>query len=192
MAAEVLARAGAAVTVYERMPSVGRKLLLAGRGGLNLTHSEPLDRLLDRYGPARTRLEPAVRAFPPAALRTWSAGLGQVTFVGSSGRVFPDAFRATPLLRAWLSRLADLGVTILVRHNWHGWDETGALRLTDPAGAEIASTPDATVLALGGASWPRVGADGAWVGPLADAGVAITPLRPANCGFTVQWSRRVP
>ena len=163
MAAEVLARAGAAVTVYERMPSVGRKLLLAGRGGLNLTHSEPLERLLDRYGPARARLEPALRAFPPDALRAWSAELGQETFVGSSGRVFPDAFRATPLLRAWLSRLAGLGVTILVRHTWHGWDETGALRLTDPAGAEIATKPDATVLALGGASWPRVGADGAWV-----------------------------
>ncbi|MGD9705511.1 MAG: NAD(P)/FAD-dependent oxidoreductase [Acidimicrobiia bacterium] len=188
MAAEVLARAGATVTVYERMPSVGRKLLLAGRGGLNLTHSEPLDRLLDRYGTARERLEPALRAFPPTSLRAWSAALGQQTFVGSSGRVFPEAFRATPLLRAWLARLHQLGVSILLRHTWQGWDASGALRFTDPMGQDLTVRPDATVLALGGASWPRVGADGAWVAPLSDAGVPVTPLRAANCGFTAAWS----
>ena len=151
MAAEVLATAGVAVTVLERMPSVGRKLLLAGRGGLNLTHTEPLDAFLDRYGDARPRLEAAIRAFGPDDLRAWAAGLGQPTFVGSSGRVFPEAFRATPLLRAWLRRLADLGVEIRTRTSWTG-DTDG----------------DVTVLALGGASWPRVGSDGSWVEVLDD------------------------
>ena len=187
MAAEVLARAGVAVTVYERMPSAGRKLLLAGRGGLNLTHSEPLPRLLGRYGPAEARLAEAVRAFGPDDLRAWSAGLGQPTFVGSSGRVFPEALRATPLLRAWLGRLASLGVVLRVRCAWRGWDADGALVVDGPEGEERLR-PDVTVLALGGASWPRVGSDGAWVPALEAAGVAVAPLRPANCGFIVGWS----
>ena len=175
MAAEVLATAGVHVVVLERMPSVGRKLLLAGRGGLNLTHSEPLDVFLDRYGPARPRLEAAIRAFGPDDLRSWCAGLGEEPFVGSSGRVFPAGFRATPLLRAWLARLDALGVELRVRHTWAGPDDESV-------------AADATVLALGGASWPRVGSDGAWVAPLTEAGIGVTPLRPANCGFVVDWS----
>ena len=187
MAAEVLAGAGVAVTLFERMPSVGRKLLLAGRGGLNLTHSEPLAQLLGRYGPAEERLAEAVRSFGPDDLRAWCAGLGQPTFVGSSGRVFPEALRATPLLRAWLARLAGLGVQLRVRHTWQGWDGGGALLFLGPSGTERLH-PDVTLLALGGASWPRVGSDGAWVPVLETAGVAVTPLRPANCGFVVGWS----
>ncbi len=187
MAAEVLARAGVAVTVYERMPSVGRKLLLAGRGGLNLTHSEPLTQLLRRYGPAEGRLTEAVSAFGPDDLRDWCAGLGQATFVGSSGRVFPEGLRATPLLRAWLARLAGLGVRLQVRSTWRGWDDDGALLLDGPEGI-ARLRPDVTILALGGATWPRVGSDGAWVPALESAGVAVTRLRPANCGFVVGWS----
>lgn len=187
MAAEVLAGAGASVTVYERMPSVGRKLLLAGRGGLNLTHSEPLPRLLRRYGPAEAQLADAIRAFGPDDLRAWCAELGQPTFVGSSGRVFPEALRATPLLRAWLRRLAELEVRLQVRTTWRGWDLEGAALVEGPGGVARID-PDVTVLALGGASWPRVGSDGAWVAPLTAAGVAVAPLRPANCGFVVGWS----
>lgn len=183
MAAERLAGSGHVVTVWDRMPSPARKLLIAGRGGLNLTHSEPLDRFLDRYGPARPRLEPAVSAFPPEALRAWCEGLGQETFVGSSGRVFPRSFKASPLLRAWLARLDGLGVTLRPRREWLGWDESGALRF----GAETA-TADATLLALGGASWPRLGTDGGWAPILAARGIAVTPLRPANCGFLIPWS----
>ncbi|MCU1483759.1 MAG: NAD(FAD)-utilizing dehydrogenase [Actinomycetia bacterium] len=170
MAAEVLATARVAVTVLERMPSVGRKLLLAGRGGLNLTHTEGLEAFLDRYGPARPRLEAAIRAFDPDDLRAWAAGLGQETFVGSSGRVFPEAFRATPLLRAWLGRLDHLGVEVRTRTAWTGWGDDA----------------DVTVLALGGASWPRVGSDGAWVGLMGE--IEVAPLRPANCGFVVAWT----
>lgn len=175
MAAEVLATAGLAVTVYERMPSVGRKLLLAGRGGLNLTHTEPLDTFLERYGPARPRLEAAIAGFGPDALRAWCAGLGEEPFVGSSGRVFPAGFRATPLLRSWLARLRALGVALRLRHTWSGFD--------DPA-----VQADVLVLALGGASWPRVGSNGAWVHALAASGVEVSPLRPANCGFVVRWT----
>jgi uncharacterized flavoprotein (TIGR03862 family) len=184
MAAEVLAGAGLAVTVYDRMPSMGRKLLMAGRGGLNLTHSEPLPALLDRYGPARPWLEPAILAFPPAALIDWCHGLGQPTFVGSSGRVFPVAMKASPLLRAWLRRLAELGVALRPRHRWDGWDADGALRIDSPTGP-LTLRPDVTVLALGGASWPRLGTDGAWAAHLPDQ---VAPLRPANCGFRVDWS----
>ncbi len=190
MAAEVLAVGGAAVTVYERMPSVGRKLVLAGRSGLNLTHAEPLDHLLGRYGAARHRLEPAIVAFPPAALRQWAAGLGQPTFVGSTGRIFPAAMRATPLLRAWLARLAELGVAVETRTTWLGWSDDGALRFGRADDSVTTMRPDATILALGGASWPRVGSNGAWTTILRDAGVAVSPLRPANCGFTVDWSER--
>lgn len=188
MAAEVLATAGATVTVYERMPTVGRKLQVAGRGGLNLTHSEPLDAFLDRYGSAREHLAPAIERFGPAALQAWSEGLGEGTFIGSSGRVFPEGFRATTLLRAWLRRLDDLGVTLRTRHTWQGWNDDGALTFTRRDGSVVTVTAAATVLALGGASWPRTGSDGAWVEPVRAAGVDVRPLRPANCGFVVPWS----
>ena len=187
MAAEVLAEGGARVTLYDRMPSVGRKFLMAGRGGLNLTHSEDLERLLGRYGPATEHLRAAIEAFPPAALRAWSEALGQPTFVGSSGRVFPKAFKASPLLRAWLRRLGAAGVNLALRHRWVGWDARGGVLLDGPQGS-VTVEADATVLALGGASWPRLGSDGAWVAPLARAGVAVAPLRPANCGFVAAWS----
>jgi uncharacterized flavoprotein (TIGR03862 family) len=187
MAAEVLAQAGAQVTVYEAMPSAGRKLLMAGRGGLNLTHSESLPQFLARYGRAAPQLAAAITAFPPEALRRWSDALGQPTFVGSSGRVFPSAFKASPLLRAWLRRLDALGVQFRMRHRWIGWNEDGHLRFRTPEG-ELTLEAEATVQALGGASWPRLGSDGAWVETLSARGVAIAPLRPANCGFTVAWS----
>jgi uncharacterized flavoprotein (TIGR03862 family) len=187
MAAEVLADAGCAVTVYDRMPSVGRKLLMAGRGGLNLTHSEPLERFLPRYGSAAARLAPLLEAYKPEALVAWAEGLGQETFVGSSGRVFPKALKASPLLRAWLARLQALGVEIRARHHWTGWDAEGRLSFQTPQG-EATSSPDATVLALGGASWPKLGSTGAWTEVLAKTGIQISPLRPANAGFDVVWS----
>ena len=187
MAAERLAGAGLAVTVFDRMPSLGRKLLFAGRGGLNLTHTEPLNRFLGRYGPARPALDAAIGRFPPEALRDWCAGLGQETFVGSSGRVFPQAFKATPLLRAWLARLRGLDVQVRASHRWLGWDGAGALRFAGPDG-NVLERPAATVLALGGASWPRLGSDGGWVPVLRDRGVVVAPLRPANCGFLHKWS----
>jgi len=187
MAAERLAQAGRAVAVYDRMPSVGRKFQLAGRGGLNLTHSEPLSRFLEHYGPARPALAPAIEAFPPEALRAWCAELGHETFVGSSGRVFPRSFKATPLLRAWLGRLARLGVRFHMGHRWTGWDGAGALRFAAASG-EVVVRPAATVLALGGASWPRLGSDGGWVDLLRAQGVVVNPLRPANCGFLHAWS----
>ena len=187
MAAEVLAQGGASVTVYDAMPSVGRKFLMAGRGGLNLTYSEPLPQFLARYRDAASHLEPAIASFPPDALREWSAALGQPTFIGSSRRVFPQCFKASPLLRAWLRRLDASGVRFALRHRWTGWDGDGRLLFQTPDGQRTIET-DATVLALGGASWPRLGSDGAWAGVLAAKGVAISPLRPANCGFTVAWS----
>ena len=187
MAAEVLAQGGAGVTVYDAMPSAGRKFLMAGRGGLNLTHSEALPAFLARYGAAAPLLAPAIDAFPPDRLRQWSEVLGQSTFVGSSGRVFPQAFKASPLLRAWLRRLDAMGVRFAFRHRWTGWDEKGRL-LFQTGDGQRAVEASATVLALGGASWPRLGSDGAWVDTLDAKGVAISPLRPANCGFTVAWS----
>ncbi|WP_315776849.1 MULTISPECIES: TIGR03862 family flavoprotein [unclassified Bradyrhizobium] len=187
MAAEVLAEGGAAVTVYDAMPSVARKFLMAGRGGLNLTHSEELPAFLARYREAAAWLEPAIRAFPPQRLRDWCEALGEPTFVGSSGRVFPRAMKASPLLRAWLRRLDAQGVRVELRHRWTGWDADGHLTFETPAGARAVAA-DAVVLALGGASWPRLGSDGGWVPILAAKGVAIAPLRPANCGFTVAWS----
>jgi uncharacterized flavoprotein (TIGR03862 family) len=187
MAAEVLAQGGVGVTVYDAMASVGRKFLLAGRGGLNLTHSEPLPAFLARYGKAMPQLAPAIDAFPPDALRRWSEALGQPTFVGSSGRVFPQTFKASPLLRAWLRRLDSLGVQFALRHRWTGWDSDGRLTFATPDGPIIVEAR-ATILALGGASWPRLGSDGGWVETLATRGVAMLPLRPANCGFTVAWS----
>jgi hypothetical protein len=188
MAAETLAAGGVAVTVYDRMPNVGRKFLMAGRGGLNLTHSEPLERFLARYGAARPRLAPAIEALPPSALRAWCEELGQPTFVGSSGRIFPKAMKASPLLRAWLARLASLGVAFALRHRWTGWSEDGALRFEAPHSAIVESRPAATILALGGASWPRLGSDGGWAGILRARGVEVVALRPANCGFAVGWS----
>jgi uncharacterized flavoprotein (TIGR03862 family) len=187
MAAQVLAEAGALVTVYDRMPSVGRKLLMAGRGGLNLTHSEELEPFLKRYGAQAARLAPLIEAWPPAALIAWAQDLGQETFVGSSGRVFPKALKASPLLRAWLARLGKLGVEIRTRHDWTGWDADDALRFQTPEGT-VTVSPDATVLALGGASWPKLGATGAWAELLAADGVAVSPLKPANAGFDVAWS----
>jgi uncharacterized flavoprotein (TIGR03862 family) len=187
IAAEVLAQSGARVTIYDAMPSAGRKFLMAGRGGLNLTHSEALPEFLTRYGAAKLHLAPSIEAFPPDALRTWSEALGQPTFVGSSGRVFPQAFKASPLLRAWLRRLDAMGVQFALRHRWVGWDDDGRLSFLTPNG-KIAIDAAATVLALGGTSWPRLGSDGGWVETLAAKGVTISPLRPANCGFTVAWS----
>jgi hypothetical protein len=188
MAAEVLAQGGAKVTVYDAMPSAGRKLLMAGRGGLNLTHSEPLPQFLARFGDAAPYLKAAIEAFPPDALREWSEALGQPTFVGSSGRVFPQAFKASPLLRAWLRRLDSMGVQFALRHRWRGWDDDGRLSFQIPDDGMRAVEASATVLALGGASWPRLGSDGAWVEVLSGRGVAISPLKPANGGFTVAWS----
>ena len=187
MAAQVLAQAGCAVTVYDRMPSMGRKLLMAGRGGLNLTHSEPLERFLPRYGPAADPLTPLIEAFPPQALVAWAEDLGQATFVGSSGRVFPKTLKASPLLRAWLGRLRALGVELRTRHDWAGWDAAGRLRFRTPDG-EASALPDAVVLALGGASWPKLGSTGAWTEVLGAQGVAVSSLKPANGGFDVAWS----
>jgi uncharacterized flavoprotein (TIGR03862 family) len=188
MAAEVLAAGGVRVTVYDRMPSVGRKFLLAGRGGLNLTHSEDMAPLLLRYGAAAPHLRAAIAAFPPTRLRAWCEGLGQQTFIGSSGRVFPTGMKASPLLRAWLHRLAEANVEFKLRHHWRGWDEGGRLLFAAPQGA-VCVSPSATVLAMGGASWPRLGSQGDWTQVLCAAGIAVCPLRPANCGFIVAWSQ---
>ncbi len=187
MAAEVAAAGGAQVVVYDRMPSVGRKFLLAGRGGLNITHSEDLEAFKIRYGAAATRIGPALAGFTPGDMRNWCDGLGQPCFVGSSGRVFPNSFKTSPLLRAWLKRLAALGVTVRSRHRWTGWGDNGTLLFETPDGP-VAAQAHATVLALGGASWPQLGSDGAWAPALTEAGVDVAPLRPANCGFTVEWS----
>ncbi|GJD77657.1 TIGR03862 family flavoprotein [Methylobacterium gregans] len=184
-AAERLAEAGHAVTVYERMPSVARRLLIAGRGGLNLTHSEALPDFLARYHPAGS-LAPAIRAFPPEALRAWCEGLGQPTFVGSSGRVFPRAFKASPLLRAWLGRLDTLGVRIRTRHRLTAIE--GRTLILDTPEGTLRHTPAAALVALGGASWPRLGSDGSWVAVMEGLGAAVAPLRPANVGFRVGWS----
>ncbi|WP_271588341.1 NAD(P)/FAD-dependent oxidoreductase [Bradyrhizobium sp. CCBAU 53415] len=187
MAAEVLAQGGVRVTVYDAMPSAGRKFLMAGRGGLNLTHSEPLPQFLARYREAAPKLQAAIEAFPPDALRAWSEALGEATFVGTSGRVFPKAFKASPLLRAWLRRLDAAGVRFAFRHRWIGRDEHGRLLFRTGDG-ERSIEARAVVLALGGASWPRLGSDGGWVDLLAARGIAVSKLRPANSGFTVAWS----
>ena len=187
MTAEVLAQGGAAVTVYDAMPSVGRKFLMAGRGGLNLTHSEPLDTFLPRYREAAPKLAPAIESFPPERLRAWCEELGQPTFVGSSGRIFPKSLKASPLLRAWLRRLDASGVKFGLRHRWTGWDDEGRLLFQTPEGESVVEAR-ATVLALGGASWPRLGSDGGWVRTVEAKGVRVAPLKPANCGFKVAWS----
>ena len=190
MAADVLAAAGLQVELFDAMPSVGRKFLLAGKGGLNLTHSEPFEPFLARYGAAADWLRPCLERFGADATRAFAAGLGIATFVGSSGRVFPTEMKAAPLLRAWLQRLRARGVRLRMRQRWQGWTDEGALRFASPAGEHVARF-DATVLALGGASWPRLGSDGAWVPLLAARGVVLAPLVPSNCGFDVGWSEHL-
>lgn len=187
MAAEQLAQGGVAVTVYDGMRSVGRKFLLAGRGGLNITHSEPFEQFLQRYGRSQPQLTPLLTTFGPDELRAWVHDLGIETFVGSSGRVFPTEMKAAPLLRAWLKRLRTSGVSFQMQHRWLGWSEEGVLRFATPRG-EKSVQADAVILALGGASWPKLGSDGGWVPLLQAQGVEIAPLLPANCGFDVGWS----
>lgn len=187
MAAEVISAEGVRVDVYDAMPSTGRKFLMAGKGGMNITHAEPFDVFLTRYGARRKELEPLLRAFPPQELRDWIHSLGIATFVGTSRRVFPADMKAAPLLRAWLHRLRVRGVQFHARHRWCGWDRQGALCFETPDGESKVKT-HTTVLALGGASWPQLGSDGAWVALLAQRGIDIAPLRPSNCGFDVQWS----
>ena len=187
MAAEVISRNGLRVDVYDAMPSAGRKFLLAGKGGLNLTHAEPQDAFRSRYGMRRPQLEPLLDAFGPDALRDWARGLGVETFVGTSGRVFPAGMKAAPLLRTWLHRLREAGVRFHMRHRWLGWDDQGALRFATPQG-EHRLRADAVVLAMGGGSWPKLGSDGAWAQLLVQRGVEVAALRPANCGFDIGWS----
>ena len=187
MAAETLAEAGCDVTVYDRMPSFGRKLLMAGVGGLNLTHSEDLEAFVSRY--RGMPVGSLVEAFPPGALRSWCEDLGQETFVGSSGRVFPRSLKASPLLRAWLRRLSELGVQSRLRHRWTGW--RGDALVFDAPDGSLEAVHDAVILALGGASWAKLGSDGAWSGIVEQAGVAIAPFKPANCSFDVDWREHV-
>ncbi|MEA1943574.1 MAG: TIGR03862 family flavoprotein [Pseudomonadota bacterium] len=187
IAAEHLSAAGHRVDIFEKMPTPGRKFLMAGRGGLNLTHSEPLPAFLGRYREAADWLGPVILKHDPAALRAWCEGLGQATFTGSSGRVFPEAMKASPLLRAWRKRLEDQGVVFHLRHAWTGWDEDGALVFDTPDGP-ITHRADATLLALGGASWPRLGSDGGWVENLRRKGVETVPFMASNCGVEVSLS----
>lgn len=187
MAAEVLVDAGLEVDVYDAMPSVGRKFLLAGVGGMNITHSENHVAFMQRYGARRTELQPIIDAFDNVSLRQWVHELGIETFVGSSGRVFPRGMKAAPLLRAWLHRLKNRGAVVHVRHRWLGWAEDGELRLESPAG-EIRIRPAAVILALGGGSWGKLGSDGRWVGLLREKGIDINALQPSNCGFDCAWS----
>jgi uncharacterized flavoprotein (TIGR03862 family) len=190
MAAEALIGAGVSVEVFDAMPSVGRKFLLAGKGGMNLTHSEPAESFLSRYGERRAQIALLLEGFGPKELRDWVHALGIDTFVGSSGRVFPTDMKAAPLLRAWLHRLREAGVRFHMRHRWLGWDDwngNGALCFATPDGDRFVHA-DATVLALGGASWARLGSDGAWVPLLEQQGVSVAALRPSNCGFDIGWS----
>ena len=187
MAAQELAAGGVRVDVYDAMPSVGRKFLLAGRGGMNITHAEDYAHFLTRYGARAAELRPMLDAFGPQQVRDWVHSLGIDTFVGTSGRVFPTEMKAAPMLRAWLHRLRESGVHFHQRHRWLGWNEDGSLRIESPQG-EIAVRADASVLALGGASWARLGSDGAWVPVLAERGVKMVPLQASNCGFDIGWS----
>lgn len=196
MAAEVLSRGGAEVDLFDAMPSAGRKFLLAGKGGLNLTHSEPVAQFIERYGERAAALRAWIEAFGPQAVRDWAAGLGVGTFIGSSGRVFPDDMKAAPLLRAWLHRLRRDGVRFHMRHRWRGESLQRAAELGwrlefDTPGGVREVHAQAVLLALGGASWPQLGSDGAWVAPLAAQGVATAALRPSNCGFDVGWSEHL-
>jgi len=188
MAAEAAAQSGAAVLLTDHMLSPARKLLIAGRGGLNLTHSESLPTFLKRYGSAEPHLAPHIHAFPPDALIAWAEGLGQPCFIGSSGRVFPRAMKASPLLRAWLARLDALGVRLLARHRWLGFTPDGAARFATPDGEQQIKT-SATILALGGASWPRLGSDGTW--PALLPGIGTRPFAPSNMGFAILWSEHL-
>jgi uncharacterized flavoprotein (TIGR03862 family) len=190
MAAETVCAAGAQVDLYDAMASVGRKFLLAGKGGLNLTHGEPLEAFLARYGSRRQQMEPLIKAFGPEALHDWVHALGIKTFAGSSGRIFPHDMKSAPLLRAWLRRLRASSVQFQVRHRWTGWNEEGALSFATPQGP-IGVCADATILALGGGSWPSLGSDAAWVPFLKERGVALAPLQPSNCGFDVNWSEHI-
>jgi len=187
MAAEVLISAGQEVHVHDRKPSVGRKFLMAGRGGLNLTHSENIVSFMARYGAAQGRLTPIIDGFTPQDLRDWCEGLGQKTFVGSSGRIFPESFKASPLLRAWLARLTQRGVRFHLTSKWIGWNSAGQPGFENGSGPEFIPA-DAVLLALGGASWPSLGSDGGWTGILQSKDVGITPWRPSNCGFVCAWS----
>jgi uncharacterized flavoprotein (TIGR03862 family) len=187
MAAEVLSHSGVPVDVYDSMPSVGRKFLMAGKSGLNLTHSEPFEQFVARYGSRRKWIEPMLKEFGADELRAWAQELGVETFVGTSGRVFPVSMKASPLLRAWLKRLQNNGVTIHTRHRWTGWNQDQALRFETEQG-EIAVKADAVILALGGGSWRRLGSDGAWVDWLEQAGVKVEALKSSNCGFDIAWS----
>ena len=187
MAAEVLSQGGVHVDLYDAMPSVGRKLLRAGKGGLNLTHSEPYEKFLTRYGARRAQIKPLLDAFGPEDLNIWVQGLGINTFVGTSGRLFPTGMKATPLLRAWLQRLNSAGINFHMRHIWRGWDKGGALCFETPQGM-LSAQPDAVVLALGGGSWARLGSTGAWVSLLRQRAIPVAELRPSNCGFDVEWS----
>ncbi len=193
MAAEVIAEAGYSVSLYDAMPSVGRKFLLAGVGGMNITHSELAQKFLTRYGQAAPALKPYLELFSPDQLRSWIHGLGIDTFVGSSGRVFPTDMKAAPLLRAWLHRLRNLGVQIHPRHRWHGWCGENQLLVEDNKGAisEKFIAPQVTLLALGGASWQRLGSDGAWVEMLREKNITIANLQPSNCGFDIAWSEHL-
>jgi len=187
MAAEALIQGGVRVDLYDAMPSVGRKFLMAGKGGMNITHTEPIEPFLSRYGARRAQIKPLLNTFGPEALREWLHNLGIATFVGTSGRVFPTDMKAAPLLRAWLHRLREAGVHFHMRHRWCGWNEHGALCFATPQGEHTANV-DAVVLALGGGSWARLGSDGAWVKLLEQHGIPVVPLRSANCGFDVGWS----
>ncbi|MDH5740637.1 MAG: TIGR03862 family flavoprotein [Nitrospira sp.] len=187
MAAEAAVAGGAEANLYDAMPSVGRKLLLAGKGGLNLTHSEPMEPFLSRYGTRRPDVEPAIRSFPPEAIRVWARSLNIETFVGSSGRVFPSDLKAAPLLRAWLRRLRKARVQFHLRYRWRGWDQQGNLLFSSQQGLQRVQA-DAVVLALGGGSWPHLGSDATWFQILFERKVPIASLKPANCGFDVRWS----
>lgn len=188
MAAEILAEVNSVqVEIFDAMPSFGRKFLMAGKGGMNITHAEPLPDFIGRYGQRAGQVAPLLELFGPQALRDWIHGLGVETFIGTSGRVFPTEMKAAPLLRAWLHRLRGQGVRFHVRHRWLGWGDDGSLRFATPDG-EVAVPAAATVLALGGGSWAKLGSDGRWVDVLRAAGVPVAPLQPANCGFDVAWS----
>ncbi len=187
MSAEVLIRGGVQVDLYDSMPSVGRKFLVAGKGGLNLTHSEPREQFLSRYGDRRAQLESLLDQFGPEDLRRWVHELGVETFVGTSARVFPVGMKTAPILRAWLLRLRKAEVTFHTRHKWCGWNDDGSLRFETPEG-EVTVSPAAVVLALGGGSWSRLGSTGAWVPLLTERGIKVAPLKPSNCGFDVAWS----
>ncbi len=201
MAAQQLATKGIHVTVFDGMPTPARKFLMAGRGGLNLTHSEPLETFLNRYRSSAPQLKPIINAFPPSELIAWAHSLGQETFIGSSGRVFPKSLKTSPLLRAWMKRLNELGVTFCFRHNWLGWEpntyhpsplhDKQTLMFTDVSNNKVSFKVDATILALGGASWPKLGADGRWVPILKTNDIAITPLTPFNAGVIIPWSQTI-